>query len=325
MALLQELGLVRIESEDGDDIFTTRGLSSEQIGKIIAAAELPLVGGQTTFKSEQWKVPHLTLTSELTRNDPMREANRIDTSWWCSLDGYVGKFNCDEWNQIHFHTRCTYRFSADGSLVRTSSRDMITLAYVERDVAIPIRQQSDQGAITPEVAIAAMAALLYEFRELYPSLSRTTNAGLSRQLIEVERVARRLAGLLDASELKVLREIGSEAFALANKNLAKQIRSLRLLANKYPKKKNARMLAIGPLQTCFRLLFGLPATSHRKLVGTIPSYRADGPFIRFAHAFFSQMGCGCAMDTIHCALCDWRHPRAKVHRTNKRKKIETSS
>jgi hypothetical protein len=166
-----------------------------------------------------------------------------------------------------------------------------------------------------------MAALLHEFRELYPSLSRTTHAGLSQQLIEVERVAQRLARLLDGSGLKVLRGIGSEAFALANKNFAKQIRSRRLLAKNYPKKQNARILAMSPLQTCFKLLFGVPATSHRKLVGTIPSYRADGPFVRFAHAFFSEMGCACAMDTIHCALCDSRRPRAKLHGTTKQKKI----
>ena len=56
-------------------------------------------------------------------------------NWWCSPD-YVGKSKYDEWGNTDFSTRCTYRFLVDGSLVRTSTRDMITLAYVERDVAI---------------------------------------------------------------------------------------------------------------------------------------------------------------------------------------------
>ena len=92
-----------------------------------------------------------------------------------------------------------------------------------------IRAQGDQTAVTPDVAVAAMAALLHDFGELYLSLSRTTHAGLSRQLFEVERVAQRLARLLEGPELKVLRGIGSEAFALANKNFS-QTNSLPKIA-----------------------------------------------------------------------------------------------
>lgn len=308
-AIRQQLGLLKLPPPGKDDDLAGQWLTSDQVARIVAAAQVPLVGWDSlvppNWLAHYNPIPHWEHEEyDVVMYGPRaRGIAPVTTTWGCVSPGTFRKLVQERENYDICEDK-TFQFREDGALLRTSTYDYITATFVEKDVAVEVRSSRDDSQIAEEIVFAAIVALRHAVDAQQLSLRGLTPAGLPDKLVEVEQVSLRLAVLLSEPEVKILRGIGAEAMELVSKQFSSNVRSVRVLMEKHKKQKEARIACMGPLKKCFTLLFGESQKRKKSEKGSVDP--GLGPFVRFAMAFLEEIGCGCQPSTVRAAEKTWR-------------------
>ena len=309
-AIRQQLGLLNLPPARKDGDLAGLWLSSDQIARIVSAAQVPLVGW-TSLVQPDWLARYNPPPDEqydvVLYGPRPRGIAPVTTIWGCLSPGTFKKFVQERENFDVCEDR-TFQFREDGALVRTSTYDYITRTFIEKNVSVEVRNTRDVSAITEEDVFSTFVALMYAVDAYQLSLRGLTPASLHKKLIEIEQVSLRLALLLREPEVKILRGVGAEALVLVCKEFHAQVRSVRSVMRRHKKEKEARVACMGPLRKCFTLLFGDGDKRKKKEKGSVDP--GLGPFVRLATAFFYEIGCACQPSTVRDCDKRWREAQS---------------
>jgi hypothetical protein len=280
-------------------------VSSELVAKTIAAAGIDLAGPKHI--EANWlvvpTVPGIHFLRYIAILFPEKVRFEVQRSERCFVSTTGGAFFevYDERANLVRATVKSYRFDDRGALicVRTTN----CTGNVRKTKPRCVRAKDTTLPLTDELALGIMAALLKEFRKFRFSLSRRTVKQHEKIVTAGKRYYADLAKHLKKGPPDPAAGIVRELCGLLTEEHEGQIEFIEALPQR-PRKPRAQFM--GPLQVAFGLLFGKAATSRYVPIGPNAQLEADSPFIRFAEAFFSMVGCPCKRNTINRDLISWR-------------------
>lgn len=275
-------------------------LTSNEVGKIVSAVQATLVGWDQQVPRDWLADGEEAFAIASKRSDSPTISREPEPPkiilWDATSQGIVSKALWQNEDLVSF-TEESFCFDNSGSLVRTSSRNGNTDDRAE----VLMRSPGQGEKVTPDEVLAAIAALLKACHRFRYSMGKASKLSADNAA-KVERAGKRFIKLIDDHREEGLEGLGGPWVSAVTEQFIEKVQATRkaIEKQKVTRVPEARIQLMGPLQVCFRLLYGGEPTS------AYSGGQADTPFIHFASAFMLAIGWPCAPNTVHDALVDWR-------------------
>lgn len=222
------------------------------------------------------------------------------TYWKVSTDGSALELIYACGKGLVAFTKQKFLFDENGALVRAGLLD--AASKMKSQECVVVRSPRDETKLSAGEAIGAIAALLAEFEKYRFSLGDYSSFS-PKHAKRVEAAIQRLLRLMrEHNDGKALDRFGCDMLAAICDKALGNLSAGRSHFERSPRPAEARVHLIGPLEVCFRLLYGESATTRFVWRDDLPTQQADGAFVRFVCAFFAEVGCPCSRNTVHSAL-----------------------
>ena len=195
--------------------------------------------------------------------------------WDATSHGIVGKALLQHGDVTSF-TQQSFRFDDSGSLIRSSIRNGNTEDLAE----VLMRSPGQVEAITSDQVLGAIAALLKACHRLRFSMGKASKLSADKAA-KIESAGRRFIELINQHLEEGLERLGGSWVSAINEQFVEKVQATRkaIEKEKVERVPEVRIQLMGPLQVCFRLLYGNEPTS------AYSGGQADTPFVNFANAF----------------------------------------